>query len=132
MLAALGWYFFATVPIIRWIFVVFFGGGALIFAVNLLPGSSYLKVSPDGITYSTLYKCRHYAWEDIDKFGVMAVGMNRTVGMSFSSRYSGLERTRKAVATVSGYEGSLPDTYGMKAKELADMLNALKAKHAGV
>ncbi len=85
LLAALGWHFFAGAPALRWISAAFFGSGVLIFGVNLAPGSSYLRLSPEGLTYCSLYKSRHYSWHEIERFGVMVVGMNRTVGFSFST-----------------------------------------------
>lgn len=130
LLATLGWHFFAGVPALRWIFAVFFGSGVLIFGVNLAPGSSYLRLSPEGLTYCSLYKPRHYSWHEIERFGVMVVGMNRMVGFSFSSSYRGLERTRKAVAAVSGYEVGLPDTYGRKPDDLIKLLNEWKKRHS--
>jgi hypothetical protein len=131
LLATLGWYFFAGVPAVRWIFVAFFGLGILIFGVNLAPGSSYLRLSREGFTYCSLYKSRHYSWNEVERFGLIVVGMNRTVGFSFSSSYKGLERARKAVAAVAGYEGALPDTYGKKAAELVALLNEWKNKYEG-
>jgi hypothetical protein len=48
------------------------------------------------------------------------------IGWDPSHRVSKLGKTNKA---IYGYVSALPDTYGMKAEDLADLLNRFRDEH---
>lgn len=111
-----------------WFAAIVFGLGSLVCALQLLPGSSYLLLEPDGFTVRTLYRSQRYGWAEVERFGVTRIGGNKTVAFDFSSRYERWRVGRQVAAGISGYEGMLPDTYGMKAEQLAGLLNEWKAR----
>lgn len=111
-----------------WYVVIVFGLGSLVFAVQLLPGSSYLLLEPDGFTVRALYRSQKYGWAEVERFGVTHIGGNKTVAFDFSSEYGKGRVARRVAAGISGYEGALPDTYGMKPEQLAELLNEWKAR----
>jgi hypothetical protein len=111
-----------------WFVSIVFGLGSLVFALQLLPGSSYLLLEPDGFTVRTLYRSQKYAWAEVERFAVTRTGGNKTVAFDFSSEYGKYHVARKVAAGISGYEGALPDTYGMKPERLAELLNEWKAR----
>jgi hypothetical protein len=111
-----------------WFAAIVFGLGSLICALQLLPGSSYLLLEPDGFTVRTLYRSQKYGWAEVERFGVTRIGGNKTVAFDFSRRYERWRMGRQVAAGISGYEGMLPDTYGMKAEQLAGLLNAWKTR----
>jgi hypothetical protein len=105
-----------------WFSTGFFALGALIFLVQLVPGSSYLTVDHDGIETCTLFRKTRYRWSDLSDFGVYQVRMNKFVGFNFAPHYQLGTRGRAFSRAMMGYEGALPDTYGFKAEELAEIL----------
>lgn len=111
-----------------WFVAIVFGLGSLVFALQLLPDSSYLLLGPDGFTVRTLYRTQKYRWAQVEHFGVTRIGGNKTVGFDFSSKYGKYHVGRQVAAGISGYEGSLPDNYGMKPERLAELLNEWKAR----
>ena len=107
---------------------IVFGLGSLVFAFQLLPDSSYLLLGPKGFTVRTLYRSHKYGWAEVERFGVTRIGANKTVAFDFSGEYGKYHVARQVAAGISGYEGALPDTYGMKPERLAELLNEWKAR----
>ncbi len=112
-----------------WLCVGFFGLVAGVALLQFLPQSSFLRLHADGFTVRTLYREANYRWEDVDTFGVMAIRHNKMVGFNYAPHFDQAKRLRRAVAGLAGFEGALPDTYGMKAEELADLMNEYKYRH---
>lgn len=108
---------------IGWLPALFFGLGVVVFGVILLPNSAYLRVSQDGFTVCSLFRAHSYRWSDVGPFTVDRIGPNRMVVFNFSDQYRALPLARKAASAITGYEGALPDSYGMSLEELACLLN---------
>jgi hypothetical protein len=128
------WWLSDEHQVVGWLGVIFFGAGAVAFAILLLPGASFLKLTRDGMTVVSLFRRSTYRWDDIDSFGVMSLekfGGTKYVGIIFSASYQGHKIGRKMVATMTGFQGGLPDTYGMSADDLVDLLSdwRLRAQH---
>lgn len=113
---------------IGWAILIFSSFGFIVFTVKLLPNSSYLHISEKGFTICSLFRKSFTNWGKIDQFGVGYVGGNKSVVMLFDPKYKKLETTRKILRNLAGAEGSLPDTYGKSAEELASLLNAWKER----
>jgi hypothetical protein len=106
----------------------FFGLCLLVAIGQLLPGSCYLSIRPDGLTFCSLYRGATIRWEDVDRFYVVVLrqrGMTfrKMVGFTYAASYERFQSGRRLAQVVAGCEGGLPDTYGMNAQELADLLN---------
>lgn len=113
----------------------FFGIGVLVFAVQLLPGSSYLEVGPEGFTTCSVFRARRTPWSAVDCFevgrlGGATPGSPRTVVFDYAPDYERHEAARNLASSMSGHEGALPDTYGMAPQELADLLNRYREHYA--
>lgn len=52
------------------------------------------------------------------------------IAWNFTPDHPPIGRARGISKAFSGYEAALPDTYGMKAQELADVLNNLLHEYA--
>jgi hypothetical protein len=123
-----------------YIYVTLCAFGALVSFLQLIPGSSFLQLTPEGFTVRTMWRTRSIRWSDIEHFGVAEVstvhGLRRQrhqmVGYDFSASYPGEGSTlRNLNRKLSGFEASLPDNYGWNYEELADHLNKLKARFTG-
>ena len=109
--------------------ILFFGVGGLVALVQFVPNSSFLQVSPDGLTIRTMWRNTFYRWSDIQSFGV-ASSFQRSVGLNFSSTYpGGARKLRDFLRSMTGFEGALPDNYGCDCARLAEHLNRLREEY---
>ncbi len=108
---------------IGWVSILFFGAGVIVFFLLLLPGSAYLKLDPAGFTVCSLFRAHSTRWYEVDSFEVGSIRKRKLVVFNFSNLHRGHEFARKLSSAIGGYEGGLPDTYGLLAKELAALMN---------
>jgi hypothetical protein len=101
----------------------FFGFGAIVFAVLLLPGAAWLRLEPAGFTVCHLFRKHFTPWSDVSGFGVAVAGRNELVGYDSRSAAESSPRRAALSTSLSGYNSALPDTYGPRAAELAVLLN---------
>lgn len=108
----------------------FFGLCAIVFVVQLVPAASYLHLSPDGFVVRSLFRTSPLIpWKDVGEFRVWTVTPNRMVVYDYSGApHPRLKRLNRAVC---GADAGLPDTYGMKAYELANLMNDWRARYGG-
>lgn len=113
-----------------WLAAVFFGICTLAFLITLIPGSSYLKLNTENFEVCSLFRKHEVRWDSVSEFGVFRLEPGGTfVGYNFrpgAEHPSGIRRFNQG---LSGYEAGLPDTYGMKPDELAEVLNAERMKN---
>lgn len=107
----------------------FFSLGIPVAVVQLLPGSTYLRITENELTFTIMFRETSISWDVIDEFMVITMkqtGMtiHKMVGINFVSSYDGSRLGRRVSSALSGCDGALPDTYGQRAEDLADLLNA--------
>jgi Bacterial PH domain len=107
----------------------FFAVGILAAIIQMLPGSSSLRVDEKGLTIVNLFRASEITWEAVDHFCVVTmaqtgVKVHEMVGINFAPSYDAARLGRQFAKAITGCEGALPDTYGKKADELAAFLNA--------
>lgn len=100
--------------------IVFFGLCFVVFLINLIPGSSYLKIDEKGIEMKNLFRITFIPWEAVHTFKTKWIVFNKLV--VFDLNKSLVDNKMKL------RQGGFPDTYGMSAAKLADLLNEYKAK----
>ncbi len=114
--------------------VVFFLLGAILSFMMLSPDRNHLLLTPTDFTVHTLLKSRRFRWEEIEEFHTLSVKGTTMVIYSLSpqGRLRFTESVwRKLSRALIGDEERLPDTYGMSAQALADLMNQWKRKAAG-
>jgi hypothetical protein len=109
-----------------WFCLAFFSLCALIFLVQLVPGASYLKLDAQGFTVRSLFRSTSYTWSEIVAFAPGRVGGNRGVVFNLTPDSERQRRLRRFNAATLGAEAALPDTYGLSAERLAEILNEWK------
>lgn len=112
-----------------WLAVAFFGFGCFIAAVSLLPGSSYLELRPDGMQMSTLYRKWLVRWRDVDSFFPVMTNGQKTVGWLYNDQYRVQAIINKVSMRLTGADAGLPDTYGLTAEALSDLLNEWRLRY---
>lgn len=111
-----------------WLGIVFFGLGVIVFTIQLIPGSSKLTLSKEGFTVTNLFKSHLILWEDVQRFHVSSIGKKQSVVFDYSKGHK-KHKVGKAIAkTMANAHGALPDNYGMKLEDLAQLLNEWKRK----
>jgi hypothetical protein len=106
-----------------WAVASLFGICTLVGITLLLPASSYLRITTQGFTVCSLFRAHTFQWSDVSEFGVSQVGPNKMVMFNFAASYTNTSSVRTFNASVFGYEGGLPDSYGLGHEELASSLN---------
>jgi len=87
---------------------VFFGLCLAAGLAQLWPGASYLKLTPKGFICRGLFRpWRLIPWESVNRFRAGDIGSGKTVVYDL----------------LAGPRHGLPDTYGLKADELAELMN---------
>jgi hypothetical protein len=126
----LGGFAAASGEAIGWAGLVFFGLCAVVAIVTLLPGAAYLRLEREGFVMCSLYRAdRVRRWDEVTAFHVYSTPGGAQVGFDFAA---GAEPPGSGIArTLAGVDGGLPNTYGLKAEELAELLNLWRETFAG-
>ena len=94
--------------------------------------TNYLKLGDNEFEIATLARKRRIKWEDVDSFGLASVYMRNLgywtlIGWDYKKGVSAPPLAILGSSThskrVVGKEDTLPDTYGMKAKDLLSLMN---------
>jgi hypothetical protein len=108
--------------------IVFFGLGVVVSLVMLVPGCSQLELRADGFVVLHFWRRSSYAWTDIRQFDVLTLrqhGMQtyEMVAIDFTEGFPRHRIGRLLSSTLTGADGGLPDTYGLRASELAELMS---------
>ena len=104
--------------------------GTLVFVVNLLPGSSTLKLTPAGMTVRSLYQDAFFAWTDLREFYTEGTYLGRQVHWKFVEGYRARADARNLATRFTGFKATLPDTYGYRADGLIALLEKWRLRTA--
>ncbi len=127
---ALGvWMIIDTGEWLAWFCTLFFGLGAVIFAVNLLPNASYLRLEDDGFTYSSLFRQHTVKWAVVSEFGLMVMRSSNLVAWTFVPNHKTSRTMRQLNRAIGGFDAALPDTYGLKAVNLVVVMATLRDRY---
>ena len=113
---------------IGWLACGFFGLCSLVFLVELLPNASSLELTADGFTVRSFFQVsKRIAWVEVQSFGIGRIRGKKMVMFNYAESYQGALAVRRINAALTGFEAALPDCYGLRAEELADLMNRYKA-----
>lgn len=101
--------------------IVFFGICLAVFIINLFPNASYLKIDERGIEMKNLFRTTFIPWQAVNVFKTKFIFINKMVVFDIDQKL--LDSSK-----IKSKTGAFPDTYGMSAKNLANLLNEYKAK----
>jgi hypothetical protein len=108
-----------------WLGVVCFGAFLVAAIANVLRPPR-LQLTDIGFELRSLGRGRWYFWSKCSEFSVWTIRRNPMVVFDYSDVRDG--RTARMNQRLSGANASLPDTFGMKAADLAEMLNEYRAQ----
>jgi hypothetical protein len=112
-----------------WLVAVVFGLGLGVSLANLWPGASYLKLTPRGMDCCTLFRRWQFIpWEMVSEFGVARASYWKKM-VVFNRSGSSHPRLTAVSRAFLGTTDAFPETYGLKAEELADLLNEWRRRY---
>jgi len=119
------------------LFLIFCVCGFLASVAQLFPGSSFLSVDKTGFTFSSGFRPTTIPWSDVDAFYVVKVHnagikAGSFVGFNFDPACPRAKIGRRIAKFISQCEGALPDTYGMKAEALCELMNRYRIQAKGI
>lgn len=106
-----------------WFVTLFFALVGLVGLLQLTGIGTYLKLGPDGFEAKSLGQGHHVAWVDCSEFSVSSLHRNKMVVFT---RRADTGRLASANMAVLGAASALPDTYGLTAERLAELMNAYR------
>ncbi len=116
-------------PLKGWLITSFFGLCLLVFIVQLIPGSTELKLTEEGFEMTSLFRKSTTKWTNVKSFRVGYLGQNKTVKFDYVDGHNKYAKGKRIAKQLSGNHGALPTTYGLKANELLRILNEWKNKY---
>ena len=106
--------------------------GLIVFCAVFLPSRMKLCVSDTGFAFAIAFRSFHYRWQDAARFWKTALRARDAVGFDFSESYM-LDFKRRKVSGDSARQLRLiPDTYGITAQELLDLLSRWHEKNTTI
>lgn len=126
-----------------WFVTLFFALCSLSALFLMGPEGNALVIEADGLTCVSPFRTFRILWSDVTEFGVYGVppfGLTKFVGMNFRPGYSSDESAggdrlpqglRGLNAAICGFEGALPETYGLSATALARLLEERRRAATG-
>lgn len=127
-----------------WFVTVFFALCSLSALFLMGPEGNALVIEADGLTCVSPFRTFRIPWSDVTEFGVYGVppfGLTKFVGMNFRPGYASAEEEgggrlpqgmRGLNAAICGFEGALPETYGLSADALARLLEERRRAATGM
>jgi hypothetical protein len=109
-----------------WFPLAFFGLCTVAGVIALLPGAGGLRLDRDGFAVTSLFRSHTYRWHDTSGFAVTRISGNKMVV------FDDVNAAGRAIASVNvglvGRNAGLPDTYGLGADALAELLTFWRAR----
>lgn len=101
--------------------IFLFGISFIIFSINLIPNTSYLKISEQGLEMKSLFRKTFIPWQVVSDFTTKQIFLNKIVMFNIDENFL-------RISKLKSKQGAFPDTYGMSAKKLAALLNDYKSQ----
>ena len=111
-----------------WLGIAFFGAGALVAVVMLLPGAGSLTLRADGFDRVTLFMTLRTPWQQVGNFGVSELPTRRGGRMRLVGYDDGDLPGDNFSRRTTGRNAALPDTYGLSHEDLARLMNQWRAR----
>lgn len=117
-------------PLKGWLGTSFFGLCLLVFIIQLIPGSTELKLTNEGFETTSLFRANLTKWKDVKTFRIGYLGKNKTIMFDYVESHKKHLAGKLIAKKMSGSQGALPSTYGLQANEILAIMNEWKNKHA--
>jgi hypothetical protein len=116
-------------PVMWWLCVGFFGLGSFASLPGLF-GMGGLELDPEGFTINQMGRRTRRTWRECSEFAILDMRGGPFVG--FTSETDAGKFGASLSRGLVGETGMLPDKYGMKARDLAALMNRYRARALGL
>lgn len=116
-------------PLLGYLCAGFFGLCLIVFGLQFIPGSAYLELNKEGFTVCSLFRQKTVYWREIERFSVVKFSRKKMVAWDYSENSKDKATGGAFARVLTGTEAALPDTYGMKAEQLAELMNDLLERY---
>jgi hypothetical protein len=108
-----------------------FGAATVLCVIRQLPGAGSLRLDEHGFEAMSHFLKRTYRWSEVTDFTIWTFHFNSMVTFKAAKSHLGILGKVNAVL-AGGRNGFLPDTYGMAADDLVQLMTAWRnsAMHA--
>jgi hypothetical protein len=97
------------------------GAGTLLCVIRQLPGAGSLRLDEDGFEATSHFRKRKYRWSEVTDFRAWTFLSSSMVVFKAAKSHLGILGKMNA-ALAGGRNGYLPDTYGMTADDLVQLI----------
>ena len=118
----------ASGNLMGWFVLAFFGPGAVLAFVALLPGASALKLDQTGFETTNLFRRQSFRWQDASGFEAARVPPSAHNLVVFDHANAAARTIGKLNVGLVGRNAGLPDTYGLSASALAFLMIRWRAQ----
>ena len=114
-----------------WLAIFVFGLGVVVFGLQLLPNSTYVRLDPGGFTVCNLFRSHFCPWTDVGAFKAAQLGTKEMVVFSFSNHYRGPRRLSRLNVHLVGADAAvaISGSLNIGMHELADLLNRFRERY---
>jgi membrane associated rhomboid family serine protease len=132
--AVCGWAFVDEPNVAMAVGALLFGAGIVIAVLQLVPGSASLRIAPEGLLARGPIRSGSWSWNEIEHFSAYDVdqyGTTQQVGFELRALTPDRQGVVRTIARgMTGVDAALPDTYGMRAEDLATLLEEAHERYA--
>jgi hypothetical protein len=112
---------------VGWLCVVFFGLGAILSSIILIPGASWLTLDTRGFMVRNLFRTTSRPWADVDNFAAVDVARAKKLVGYDDAQGAGKAFGRLSVL-LSSRNSALPDSYGLSEADLASLMTQWRSR----
>jgi hypothetical protein len=105
-----------------WVVLIFFGLVAVVAAAAMLPGAGGLTLDRDGFEATNLFRRHRTRWQDATGFQAARIPPAHQNWVAYDDVNASTKRIAKFNVGIVGRNVALPDTYGLSADNLAQLM----------
>jgi hypothetical protein len=114
-----------------WLVLIFFGLVAIVAVATMLPGAGGLTLDHDGFETTSLFRHHRTRWQDADGVQAARIPPARQKMVVYDDVGQSAKSIAKLNVGLVGRNSGLPDTYGLSADALAQLMMQWRERAQG-
>jgi hypothetical protein len=114
-----------------WFVLTFFGLGAIVAALIMLPGAGALMLDSDGFEVTNLFRHHRSHWQVTAGFAAARIPHARQPMVVYDDTTQSTKSLARINIAIVGRNAGLPDTYGLSADDLARLMAQWRERALG-
>ena len=125
---AVGVWMSSDEPVIGWLIAGFFGLGIPASLLMMRPGSTHIRLHPEGFEVVAMSRRTSIKWSDVEAFQIGKMSGNKMIAIVYSPEYNRQRAGRAIASALAGIEGGIADHYTVPLDEICDALNEWRVR----